>query len=193
MKILRANGAEKVRTVGSHETWKVGICQAVVPHHPTIAVGTLRNIQPLGSVPRERMVRPMKQRKRYRLVVEREPGWWIVQIPELDLTTQARRLGDVEKNARDAIAALLDVGSGSFDLEQDVRAPVAVVQELDEARALMDRASILREESADRIGQAVEKLIKDFGLTMREAGRLLGLSHQRIAQLVERARRGTRV
>jgi hypothetical protein len=99
----------------------------------------------------------MKSRKTYRLVVEREPGWWIVQIPELDLTTQARRLGDVEKNAREAIAALLDVGTVTFDVEQNVRAPVAVVKELDEARALMDRAAILREESADRIGQAVDK------------------------------------
>src|SRR5580658_2442303 len=149
--------------------------------------------RPFGPVPRERMVGPMKPRKTYRLVVEREPGWWIVQIPELDLTTQARRLGDVEKSAREAIAALLDVGTVTFDVEQDVRAPVAVVKELDEARALMDRAAILREESADRIGQAVDKLIKDFGVTMREAGKLLDLSHQRIAQLVERARRGTRV
>jgi hypothetical protein len=135
----------------------------------------------------------MKPRRTYRLVVEREPGWWIVQIPELDLTTQARRLGDVEKNAREAIAALLDVGTLTFELEQEVVPPVAVVQELDEARALMDRAAILREEGADRIGRAVDKLIKDFGLTMREAGKLLDLSHQRIAQLVERARRGTRV
>lgn len=45
VKILPANGAEKVRTVGSPETWKVGSCQAVVPRHPTIAAGTLRNIQ----------------------------------------------------------------------------------------------------------------------------------------------------
>jgi hypothetical protein len=135
----------------------------------------------------------MKQRKTYKLVVQREPGWWIIQIPELELTTQARRLGDVEKNAREAIAAMLDVGVASFDLEPDVRTPVAVVQEIDEARALMDRVAILREESADRIARAVDKLIKDFGLTMREAGKLLDLSHQRIAQLVERARRGTRV
>jgi hypothetical protein len=135
----------------------------------------------------------MKPRKTYQVVVEREPGWWIVQIPELDLTTQARRLGDVEKNAREAIAALLDLGTMTFDLEQSVRPPGAVVRELDEARALMDRAASLREESADRIGQAVDKLIKDFGLTMREAGKLLDLSHQRIAQLVERARRTTRV
>lgn len=135
----------------------------------------------------------MKQRKTYKLVVQREPGWWIIQIPELELTTQARRLGDVEKNAREAIAAMLDVGVASFDLEPDVRTPVAVVQEIDEARALMDRVAILREESADRIARAVDKLIKDFGLTMREAGKLLDLSHQRVAQLVERARRGTRV
>jgi hypothetical protein len=134
----------------------------------------------------------MKPRKNYWLVVEREPGWWIVQIPELDLTTQARRLGDVEKSAREAIAALLDVGTVTFDVEQDVRAPVAVVRELDEARTLMDRGAILREESADHIGQAVDKLIKDFGVTMRDAGKLLDLSHQRIVQLVERARRGTR-
>jgi hypothetical protein len=135
----------------------------------------------------------MKPRKTYKVVVEREPGWWIVQIPELDLTTQARRLGDVEKNAREAISALLDVGTLTFDLEQSVQPPVAVVQEIDAGRALIDRAASLREEGADRIGQAVDKLIKDFGLTMREAGRLLDLSHQRIAQLVERARRGTRV
>jgi hypothetical protein len=135
----------------------------------------------------------MKPRKTYRLVVEREPGWWIVQIPELELTTQAGRLGDVEKNAREAIAALLDVGTLTFELEQEVVAPEAVVRELDEARALMDQAAILREEGADRIGRAVDKLIKDFGLTMRETGKLLDLSHQRIAQLVERARRGTRV
>jgi hypothetical protein len=193
VKILQANGAEKVRTVGLHETWKVGSCQAAVPHHPRLLPGRYATSKTAWLRASGKDGGPMKPRKTYRLVVEREPGWWIVQIPELDLTTQARRLGDVEKNAREAIAALLDVGTLTFDLEQEVRPPVAVAQELDEARALMDRAAILREESADRIGQAVDKLIKDFGLTMREAGKLLDLSHQRIAQLVERARRGTRV
>ena len=135
----------------------------------------------------------MKQAKLYRLIVEREPGWWIIRIPELDLTTQARRLQDVERNSREAIAALLDVDIASFDVEEHLQPPPSVVRELDEARALMDRAAVLREESADRIGIAVEKLIKEFGLTMREAGKLLGLSHQRVAQLVERARRASHV
>jgi predicted RNA binding protein YcfA (HicA-like mRNA interferase family) len=45
VKILQANGAVKVRTVGSHETWRVGNCQTVVPHHVKVAPGTLRSIR----------------------------------------------------------------------------------------------------------------------------------------------------
>jgi predicted RNA binding protein YcfA (HicA-like mRNA interferase family) len=45
VKILKANGAFLVRVKGSHEVWRAGECQTVVPHHPTIASGTLRNIR----------------------------------------------------------------------------------------------------------------------------------------------------
>jgi predicted RNA binding protein YcfA (HicA-like mRNA interferase family) len=34
-----------VRTVGSHEVWRLGACEAVVPHHQVVAPGTLRNIR----------------------------------------------------------------------------------------------------------------------------------------------------
>jgi predicted RNA binding protein YcfA (HicA-like mRNA interferase family) len=45
VKLLRSVSAEKVRTVGSHEVWKVGSCQTVVPHHAVVAAGTLRKIR----------------------------------------------------------------------------------------------------------------------------------------------------
>ena len=45
VKLLKKNGAELVRTKGSHEVWAVGNCQTVVPHHPTVAAGTLRTIE----------------------------------------------------------------------------------------------------------------------------------------------------
>jgi predicted RNA binding protein YcfA (HicA-like mRNA interferase family) len=45
VKLLRGLGAEKVRTVGSHEVWRLGACEAVVPHHQVVAPGTLRNIR----------------------------------------------------------------------------------------------------------------------------------------------------
>ena len=45
VKILRENGVVKIRTVGSHETWRVGNCQAVVPHHAKVSPGALRSIR----------------------------------------------------------------------------------------------------------------------------------------------------
>jgi predicted RNase H-like HicB family nuclease len=52
----------------------------------------------------------MTKQHNYTVEVEREPGWWIIRAPDLgDLTTQARRLGAVEENARQAIAVWLDV------------------------------------------------------------------------------------
>lgn len=44
-RLLRRLGVEKVRTVGSHEVSRIGQCQAVVPHHPVVAPGTLRKIR----------------------------------------------------------------------------------------------------------------------------------------------------
>ena len=44
-RLLRRLGVERVRTVGSHEVWKIGTCQTVVPHHPVVAPGTLRKIR----------------------------------------------------------------------------------------------------------------------------------------------------
>jgi predicted RNase H-like HicB family nuclease len=45
----------------------------------------------------------------YSVVAEREPGWWIVHVPELDVTTQGRRVSEIEPNAREAVAVSLDV------------------------------------------------------------------------------------
>ena len=45
IKIVRASRMELLRTKSSHEVWGIGECRTVVPHHPTIAPGTLRSIE----------------------------------------------------------------------------------------------------------------------------------------------------
>jgi predicted RNA binding protein YcfA (HicA-like mRNA interferase family) len=42
--ILREKGCEMIRQKGSHQWWKCGVCNAVVPRHREIAPGTLRQI-----------------------------------------------------------------------------------------------------------------------------------------------------
>src|SRR4051795_8047108 len=40
----------------------------------------------------------------YAVAAHREDGWWIVEIPVLDIVTQARRVDQIERMARDLIA-----------------------------------------------------------------------------------------
>jgi hypothetical protein len=72
-----------------------------------------------------------KREKIYRATVEREPGWWIISIPELDLVTQARRVRDIRHMATDLVAAWLDKDLNDVRVEiEDFTPPAAVVAQM---------------------------------------------------------------
>jgi predicted RNase H-like HicB family nuclease len=126
----------------------------------------------------------MSKRHTYAVEVEREPGWWIIRVPELDdLTTQARRLTAVERNAREAIAVWLDVDIDAVEVNPVIHPPEDVVADLRRSKAILDEAVAKQREGAALAGVAIHRLIDDLGLTLREAGDVVGLSHQRVAQL----------
>jgi hypothetical protein len=131
----------------------------------------------------------MSEHKVYRATVAREPGWWIVTIPELDLVTQARRLRDVQRMAADVVAVWLDVDPASVSVQvEDVAAPPAIAQQMAQAKQLLAQASE-EQELANRLARdAVHQLTDDLGLTVREAAEVLGISAQRVAQLRGRTR-----
>ena len=128
----------------------------------------------------------------YTASAERHGDWWAITVDELPgVFSQARRLGQVETMARDAVSLLLDVPSDSFDLSvreklaPDVERAVAAAKE---ARAT---ALALREVASER-SRAAARTLAAHGLPQRDIGRLLDLSHQRVAQLLERASAGPR-
>src|SRR5690242_12249858 len=47
--------------------------------------------------------------KTYEVTVRREGRWWMVAVPEIDGLTQARRLEEVDRMAREYIAVSTDV------------------------------------------------------------------------------------
>lgn len=128
-----------------------------------------------------------QMRPMYTVSAERYGDWWAITVEELPgVFSQARRLGQVEAMARDAISLLLDVGSDSFDLS--VREKLApdterVVAAAKEARA----AAIAHQEVASERSRAAARTLAAQGLPQRDIGRLLDLSHQRVAQLLEPA------
>lgn len=114
---------------------------------------------------------------------EREAGWWTVTVPEhRGLFTQARRLDQVCDLVCDAVGLWLEVDPATIEVQLDVKSfaddrrrwQVA----LDARSDALDRAEAATAESAE----AVRALIGQ-GLTTRDVGMMLGISHQRVAQL----------
>lgn len=93
--------------------------------------------------------------------------------------------------ARDAIAAVLEVPPRSFDIR--IR-PVlgesleGLVREARESRATAQEAQLIATDSSVRALRSLHK----SGIPLRDAGELLGLSHQRAAQLLDTDLRSTR-
>lgn len=123
-------------------------------------------------------------RPTYTAVAERAGGWWAITVIELrGVFSQARRLGAVEPMARDAIAVFLDVAPESFDV--DVREALDPEVERLVAEAIQARFEALDHQrvAAHKSREAIHALER-LGLPQRDIGRLLHLSHQRVAQLL---------
>jgi len=126
----------------------------------------------------------MTETKTYTALAERGGGWWTITVPELrGVFTQARRLANVEPTARDAIALFLGIPADSFDIEvREVLDPEtdALITEVIKARSDAQEHQRI---AAAKSREAVATLDR-LGLPQRDIGRLLKLSHQRIAQLL---------
>ena len=118
----------------------------------------------------------------YEVTVTREDGWWMVRVPAISGLTQARRLAEAELMARELVAVTQNV---------DVADVAAVVTEVDgvSVRAVVDAVRAEREEAARLEADATAK-VSDLARTlaarkvsMRDTGAVLGISHQRAAQL----------
>ena len=142
------------------------------------------------------------KRKTYTARCQRSGDWWAINVPELrGVHTQARRLEKAEAMVRDAIALFLDVPSDSFDVRIEPVLPRDLQRKVGRARKVRGEAEVLQREAAIASAEVAADLVQTAHLTVRDAGRVLGLSHQRITQLLKAAtgkgqrphRRGIRV
>jgi predicted RNase H-like HicB family nuclease len=122
-------------------------------------------------------------RPAYRAVAERDGSWWAIRVPELrGVYSQARRLADVEAMARDAIALVLDVAPRSFDVSVEPNLGSDAAELVEEALASRLEAARAARRASEQLRAVVDRLASS-GLTVRDIAHILGLSHQRIAQV----------
>jgi hypothetical protein len=129
---------------------------------------------------------------RYQVRVSRQDDWWLARVlaasdgadsAPLNALTQARSLARIEPMARDLIATIIDADERTFDVELEYLLPddaSELVCQAHGARAWLDEAQDLWQE---RSTIAVRQLA-DRGYSLRETATLLGLSYQRVDQIL---------
>lgn len=113
-----------------------------------------------------------------------ETGWWVATVKEVrGCHTQGRTIAQARRRISEALGLFVD-HADKADLIDDVVLPA-------NARTLLERVQSTRkraEEEAIKLqsstAEAAEVLTRDVGVSVRDAGELLGLSHQRVHQLL---------
>lgn len=126
--------------------------------------------------------------KTYHADVERDGKVWRVRVPEVQRTTQARNLREVEPMARDLIAIMDDIPADSFNVNVHITLPPDIAAELERSAALREEAARVQAQAAQLSRQAARHL-RDRGLPLRDVGQALGVSFQRAKQLIDEADR----
>jgi predicted RNase H-like HicB family nuclease len=106
---------------------------------------------------------------------------WLVDIDGLDdVHTFGRTLEEAAVNAREAIAVTVDVEPDDVDLDEHVDVAGADIEELLRLREQADQLH----DAYLRRQRDVARRLADAGVSRRDSARLLGVSHQRVQQLV---------
>ncbi len=127
----------------------------------------------------------MSSERTYRVEAVRSGDWWAITVPELSgLFSQAKRLDQVESQAREAIAMMLDIDKTAVgDLEIHVTPPGTATDLLETLKVTMAEAAEA-EGKAARLRHEAALALRAEGLPLRDVGRLIGVSHQRVHQLL---------
>lgn len=127
----------------------------------------------------------MNSNQVYSAQARRDGRWWFVRVPELDTVGQARTLVEVEDVAKEIVGLYLDVEPASVSVSVTVELPEKVTALWHEATQRENEAREAASGAAKMRRDAVRALT-DLGITQADAARALGLSPQRIHQLVTR-------
>lgn len=136
-----------------------------------------------GALSRER-VAAVSARKNYVAVFEHDADEdvWLVHIKGIDgCQTYGRSIRQAEARIREALAAWLDRDPDMLTITSELPQDIALLAtEVSQARYAAERAGA----DAQRATAEAVKRLTTMGLSRRDAADLLGISHQRVQQLL---------
>ena len=113
-----------------------------------------------------------------------ELGWWVASVREVrGCHTQGRTVDEARRRIREALELFVD-DAGSAKMIDDVKLPMNAARAIRAYATLRKRAEQENRRAARAARHAVSVLSGGrLKMSARDAGRLLGLSHQRVHQL----------
>lgn len=120
----------------------------------------------------------------FEVTAQRGKGdWWVLEAPQVGAVSQVRRLDQAADEMREAVAYLAGLPEQEVELHV---VPVLPADYLTHAKAAAQaRAEAARATSpAAAESRSAARALRQAGLTLRDVGTVMGVSHQRAAQLV---------
>ena len=125
------------------------------------------------------------------VVFEPEEGGWHVFIPSIQgCRTSGRSLAEARRNIREALDANVGVNPDAVGIvaadavfDEDVRLPVplrAALKRYEKARGKAEAEAVNLKAAQNDVARALSK-----ALSLRDAGELIGLSHQGVRNLLK--------
>lgn len=128
---------------------------------------------------------------RYTIDLEHDGvGWWVATAREVPgCHTQGRSIRQTLSRVREALSVCVGENVESESLESCVHLPVEARRVVGKYESACERLERDQRAARSATDKAVETLVDELSLSVRDAGDLLGLSHQRVSQLSKRVSR----
>lgn len=110
---------------------------------------------------------------------------WLAHAEEDERAhTFGRNLDEVRRMAVDAVSLWFDLNPDDFEVAWNIQLPDELEKDLEQLHVRRAELAALSEDVYSLQRNLALRLVHELGLTYRDAGDLLGLSYQRVAQLV---------
>jgi hypothetical protein len=121
--------------------------------------------------------------KSYKVTARRSGSWWAFRADDVPgAVGQARRLEQVESEARDVLAMMLEVPDDVVEVELVVDLDDVTADEIRRARQARLTAELAAVAALLTMAVTVQSL-RGKGLSIRDVADLLGVSYQRVSQI----------
>jgi len=125
--------------------------------------------------------------KAYRVTYKRDSsGWWVASVRRVrGCHTQGRTVDEARRRIREALSLFVD-DAASAELVDQIELPATVKRAIREYATLRNKADAESKRASAAARRAV-RVLREGKLKMsaRDTAALLGLSHQRVHQLVQ--------